>query len=146
MPRDFGNMYGVEQLKRACNVFSALLAKQACLKRVGGPVGLRQPKATVTRDGWSKGKKLLMKRFFQFLFSGLHIFSLKKYNIAPPMTRKGPFRLMTVNTAPDRAYRLICRLIHYLGKDYNIMHVANAQSMFQCKNHPTTAANVGGIN
>lgn len=44
------------------------------------------------------------------------------------MTRKGPFRLVTVNTAPERAKRLIGRLITELQDDYEIIHVDNCQS------------------
>jgi hypothetical protein len=43
-------------------------------------------------------------------------------------TRKGPFRLVTVNTAPERAKRLIGRLIAELQDDYEIIHVDNCQS------------------
>ncbi|RKL26223.1 hypothetical protein BFJ72_g13796 [Fusarium proliferatum] len=39
--------------------------------------------------------------------------------------RKGPFRLVTVNTAPERAKRLIGRLITELQDDYEIVHVDN---------------------
>ena len=42
--------------------------------------------------------------------------------------RKGPFRLVTVNTAPDRAKRLIGRLIEALKDEYDIEHVDNCQS------------------
>lgn len=45
-------------------------------------------------------------------------------------TRKGPFRLVTVNTAPERAKRLIGRLIDALKEDYDITHVDNCESMF----------------
>lgn len=43
--------------------------------------------------------------------------------------RKGPFRLVTVNTAPERAYRLIGRLIEAIKDDYDIVHVDNCSSM-----------------
>lgn len=42
---------------------------------------------------------------------------------------KGPFRLVTVNTAPERAQRLIGRLVEALKEDYEIVHVDNCQSM-----------------
>jgi hypothetical protein len=42
---------------------------------------------------------------------------------------KGPFRLITVNTAPERAQRLIGRLVDALKEDYEIIHVDNCQSM-----------------
>ncbi|KAH6950167.1 hypothetical protein DER45DRAFT_91668 [Fusarium avenaceum] len=45
------------------------------------------------------------------------------------MTRKGPFRLVTVNTAPERAKRLIGRLVAELQGDYEIIHVDNCQSI-----------------
>jgi hypothetical protein len=41
---------------------------------------------------------------------------------------KGPFRLITVNTAPERAQRLIGRLVDALKEDYEIIHVDNCQS------------------
>ncbi|EMR63976.1 hypothetical protein UCREL1_9064 [Eutypa lata UCREL1] len=44
-------------------------------------------------------------------------------------SRKGPFKLVTVNTSPDRAQRLIGRLIDALKADYDITHVANCQSI-----------------
>ena len=43
--------------------------------------------------------------------------------------RKGPFKLVTVNTAPDRARRRIAHLIEALKDDYDIEHVDNCQSM-----------------
>ncbi|KAG4259052.1 hypothetical protein FPRO03_13274 [Fusarium proliferatum] len=43
--------------------------------------------------------------------------------------RKGPFRLVTVNTAPERAKRLIGRLITELQDDYEIIHVDNCSSI-----------------
>lgn len=42
--------------------------------------------------------------------------------------RKGPFRLVTVNTAPERAKRLIGRLVEALQDRYEIKHVANCSS------------------
>lgn len=42
--------------------------------------------------------------------------------------RKGPFRLVTVNTSPERAKRLIGRLIEALSDDYDITHIENCQS------------------
>lgn len=47
---------------------------------------------------------------------------------------KGPFTLVTVNTAPERAKRLIGRLIDALKDDYEIIHVDNCQSMFLTRN------------
>ena len=48
--------------------------------------------------------------------------------------RKGPYRLVTVNTAPERAQRLIGRLVEALKEDYEIVHVDNCQSMSQSRN------------
>ncbi|KAM5360456.1 hypothetical protein ACJZ2D_013734 [Fusarium nematophilum] len=42
---------------------------------------------------------------------------------------KGPFRLVTVNTAPERARRLIGRLIDALKEEYEIIHVDNCSSI-----------------
>jgi hypothetical protein len=44
--------------------------------------------------------------------------------------RKGPFRLVTVNTAPERAKRLIGRMIEGLQDRYEIEHVANCSSTY----------------
>jgi hypothetical protein len=41
---------------------------------------------------------------------------------------KGPFRLVTVNTAPERAKRLIGRLVDALKDRYTIIHVDNCES------------------
>ncbi|KAF5009858.1 hypothetical protein FDECE_3953 [Fusarium decemcellulare] len=46
-------------------------------------------------------------------------------------TRKGPFRLVTVNTAPERAKRLIGRMIDALKDDYDITHVDNCDAIDQ---------------
>ncbi|KAI6780265.1 uncharacterized protein J7T54_003044 [Emericellopsis cladophorae] len=43
--------------------------------------------------------------------------------------RKGPFKLVTVNTAPERAKRLIGRLIEVLEDDYDIEHVDNCENI-----------------
>ncbi|KAK7181597.1 hypothetical protein DPSP01_011400 [Paraphaeosphaeria sporulosa] len=48
-----------------------------------------------------------------------------------PDTRKGPFTLVTVNTAPDRAKRLIARMIEGLSDRYDITHVDNCSSIDQ---------------
>lgn len=42
------------------------------------------------------------------------------------MSPKGPFRLMTVNTAPDRAKRVIGALIENLKEQYTIDYVVNS--------------------
>lgn len=41
---------------------------------------------------------------------------------------KGPYRLVTVNTAPERARRLIARLVEALQDRYTIIHVDNCES------------------
>jgi hypothetical protein len=38
---------------------------------------------------------------------------------------KGPFKLVTVNTAPERAAKLIGRMVEALKEQYTIIHVAN---------------------
>ncbi|KAF2030780.1 hypothetical protein EK21DRAFT_64914 [Setomelanomma holmii] len=43
--------------------------------------------------------------------------------------RKGPFHLVTVNTAPERAKRLIGRMIEALSDRYEIVHVANCSTI-----------------
>ncbi|KAJ5727613.1 hypothetical protein N7493_005433 [Penicillium malachiteum] len=42
---------------------------------------------------------------------------------------KGPFRLVTVNTAPERAKRLIGRVAEALSDRYTIIHVDNCESI-----------------
>ncbi|GAB1211566.1 hypothetical protein ATERTT37_000689 [Aspergillus terreus] len=44
-------------------------------------------------------------------------------------TPKGPFRLVTVNTAPERAKRLIGRMIEALKDRYTIIHEANCATI-----------------
>ncbi|KAF9737645.1 hypothetical protein PMIN06_003904 [Paraphaeosphaeria minitans] len=48
-----------------------------------------------------------------------------------PDTRKGPFKLVTVNTAPDRAKRIIARMIESLSDRYDITHIDNCSSIDQ---------------
>jgi hypothetical protein len=43
---------------------------------------------------------------------------------------KGPFHLVTVNTAPERAKRLIGRLVEALKDQYTIIHVDNCESKY----------------
>ncbi|KAM0322739.1 hypothetical protein ACHAQA_009330 [Verticillium albo-atrum] len=45
------------------------------------------------------------------------------------MAPKGPFRLVTVNTAPERAKRLIGRMTDALRDEYTIDYVANCESI-----------------
>jgi hypothetical protein len=45
-------------------------------------------------------------------------------------TPKGPFRLVSVNTAPDRARRVIGRVADLLRDRYIIVHEANCESMY----------------
>jgi hypothetical protein len=42
---------------------------------------------------------------------------------------KGPYRLVTVNTSPERAKRLVGRVVEALKDDYMIDHVANCECM-----------------
>lgn len=42
--------------------------------------------------------------------------------------RQGPFRLVTVNTAPERAKLVVGRMIEGLRDQYDIEHVANCSS------------------
>ncbi|OCT46988.1 hypothetical protein CLCR_02655 [Cladophialophora carrionii] len=43
------------------------------------------------------------------------------------MSPKGPYRLVTVNTAPDRAKTLIGRVAEDLKDQYTIQHLANCE-------------------
>lgn len=40
----------------------------------------------------------------------------------------GPFKLVTVNTAPERAYRLVGRVVENVKDRYTIIHAGNAES------------------
>ena len=42
-----------------------------------------------------------------------------------------PYRLVTVNTSPDRAKRLVGQAIEALKERYTISHVANCESIAQ---------------
>jgi len=44
------------------------------------------------------------------------------------MSPKGPYKLVTVNTAPERAKRLVGRMVEDLKEEYTIQHVANCES------------------
>ncbi|PGH27559.1 hypothetical protein AJ80_00801 [Polytolypa hystricis UAMH7299] len=44
-------------------------------------------------------------------------------------TPKGPFKLVTVNTAPERASRLIGRMVEALKDKYTIIHAANCETI-----------------
>ncbi|THY26014.1 hypothetical protein D6D01_04646 [Aureobasidium pullulans] len=45
----------------------------------------------------------------------------------------GPFKLVTVNTAPERAYRLIGRVVENVKDKYTIIHAGNADSQEQVR-------------
>lgn len=47
------------------------------------------------------------------------------------MAPKGPFKLVTVNNAPERAKVLIGKVAEALKDDYTIDYVANCSSMFR---------------
>lgn len=44
------------------------------------------------------------------------------------MSPQGPFRLMTVNTAPERAKRVIGAMVENLKETYIIDYVVNSES------------------
>jgi hypothetical protein len=43
------------------------------------------------------------------------------------MSPRGPYRLMTVNTAPDRAKRVIGAMVENLKESYTIDYVVNSE-------------------
>ncbi|CCF38624.1 hypothetical protein CH063_09670 [Colletotrichum higginsianum] len=45
------------------------------------------------------------------------------------MAPKGPYKLVTVNTAPERAKRLVGRVVEELKDSYTIVHVANCEKI-----------------
>jgi hypothetical protein len=64
------------------------------------------------------------------------------------MGPKGPYKLCTVNTAPERAKRVVGRLIEDLKDTYIITHVENAASasclLLQAWCLPSTGCEVSG--
>lgn len=48
--------------------------------------------------------------------------------MAADSSPQGPYKLVTVNTAPERAQRLIGQLVDALKDSYTIKHVANCES------------------
>lgn len=55
--------------------------------------------------------------------------NISQYPTMSAASPKGPFRLVTVNTAPERAKRLIGIVVEKLKDTYTIEHVANCESM-----------------
>ncbi|EMC96214.1 hypothetical protein BAUCODRAFT_467052 [Baudoinia panamericana UAMH 10762] len=41
---------------------------------------------------------------------------------------QGPYKLVTVNNAPERAYRLVGRIVEDVKDKYTIIHAGNAES------------------
>ena len=48
--------------------------------------------------------------------------------MAQSTTPAGPYKLVTVNTAPDRAKRLIGRVVEDVKDTYTIIHAGNSAS------------------
>ncbi|THV91687.1 hypothetical protein D6D26_08818 [Aureobasidium pullulans] len=62
--------------------------------------------------------------------------SITNHNIPHKMSTTkplGPFKLVTVNTAPERAYRLIGRVVENVKDKYTIVHAGNADSQEQVR-------------
>ncbi|CZS92715.1 uncharacterized protein RAG0_03239 [Rhynchosporium agropyri] len=49
------------------------------------------------------------------------------------MVPKGPFKLCTVNTVPERAKRLVGRVVEEVKEEYTILHVENAERIEDVK-------------
>ncbi|KAK6398822.1 hypothetical protein LTR65_000377 [Meristemomyces frigidus] len=45
------------------------------------------------------------------------------------MAPKGPYKLVTVNNAPERAQRIVGRVVEVLKDQYTIIYAANAESI-----------------
>lgn len=45
------------------------------------------------------------------------------------MAPQGPYKLVTVNNAPERAQRLVGRVVEDLKDRYTIIYAANAESV-----------------
>jgi hypothetical protein len=50
--------------------------------------------------------------------------------MSPTHTPRGPYKLVSVNTSPERAKRLIARIIQDVKEKYVLVHSANADSEF----------------
>ena len=94
----------------------------ACISRLS--VIIRRVRALVilfTRENY---QPLIILLFCcRLLTSYLKIMSTATATEGP----KGPFKLVTVNTAPERALRLIGRVTEALKERYAILHVANCE-------------------
>lgn len=55
----------------------------------------------------------------------------------------GPFKLVTVNTAPERAKRLIGRVVEDVKDKYTIIHAANVDSKLLVCPGPTSLLTLG---
>ena len=44
------------------------------------------------------------------------------------MAPKGPYKLVTVNNAPERAKMIVGRVVEAMKEEYTIVHEANAES------------------
>ena len=52
------------------------------------------------------------------------------------MAPAGPFKLVTVNTAPERAKLLIGRVVEDFKDKYTFIHAANVESKRPCSSMP----------
>jgi hypothetical protein len=52
------------------------------------------------------------------------------------MSPKGPYRLCTVNTAPERAKRLVGRFVEEVKAGYTIIYLENVESAFPLSQPP----------
>ena len=58
-----------------------------------------------------------------------HAFNLQDRTLSTMSSApKGPFKLVTVNTAPERAKRIVGRVVEALKERYTILHVENVES------------------
>lgn len=69
-----------------------------------------------------------LRRNYNFLYAFLSPkLELSVSNMADAKPQ-GPFKLVTVNTAPERAKRLIGRVVEDVKAEYTIIYAANAES------------------
>jgi hypothetical protein len=61
------------------------------------------------------------------------------------MSPKGPYKLCTVNTAPERAKRLVGRFVEDVKANYTIIHLDNVESTSLLSQSPPPKENAASV-